>query len=294
MRPTMTDCTIALICVSVPALGYSTDLASEQQDVGQLFTKYGDSLSLGNGRIYAYQTTTADGKPYALGIAFTKSTLSNLPTEASDGLNCWDTNGDNTIQLDDTECSSGHQRTLFFDTNLTPFKFITVNWEPNGHVPVGIYNVPHFDFHFYMMDYIARNQIAVGPCFGMINCAHIERGIVPVPSPYIHPDFFDTKLVFPRMGNHWVDATSPEFNKEKFSHTLIFGSYEGHITFVEPMVSLEYLLTGPKQCSPIKQPALYENASYYPTQYCIRFQPGGRETYTISLEGFEYRTASPY
>src|SRR5215203_1511079 len=31
----------------------------------------------------------------------------------------------------------------------TPFKFIMLNWNPNGHEPDQIYTHSHFDFHFY-------------------------------------------------------------------------------------------------------------------------------------------------
>ncbi len=307
MRFTTTHFTIALTCACVSPWSYSQDIAPEQHDAdrssiedgnslkgykfGRPITRYGDRLSLGNGRIYTYQTTLR-GKPVALGVEFPKSTLSNLPTEPNDGLNCWDTNGDDNIDLHD-ECSGGHQRALFFDSNLTPFKYITVDWEPHGHVPAGVYDRPHFDLHFYMMDYVARNRIAVGPCFGTINCADQARGVTPVAPTYIHPDFLNTQLVFSRMGNHWVDSTAPELNGGEFTHTFILGSYEGHITFFEPMVSLEYLLSKPSQCSPIKQPTLYETAGYYPTRYCIRFYTG-RETYAVSLENFEYKNATPY
>jgi hypothetical protein len=26
-----------------------------------------------------------------------------------------------------------------------------MDWEPHGHPPPGVYDVPHFDFHFYMI-----------------------------------------------------------------------------------------------------------------------------------------------
>lgn len=252
---------------------------------------YGDSLTLGTGRFQVYQKTGYDGAPLAIGVEFHKSALAGLPQTETDALSCWDMNGDNHIDLTDEECAGGHQRTMFFDPNLSPFKYMTVNWEPHGHVPVDVYDIAHFDFHFYIQDYAARNQITPGPCFGAMNCAQVEEAITPVPPAYIHPDFFNTKLVFSRMGNHYADGTSPEFNGVQFTHTFIYGSYLGNITFYEPMISLPYLLTEPNQCTPIKQPQLYAQASYYPTLYCVRFD-GDRNKYTVSLEGFRRRKAN--
>ena len=43
------------------------------------------------------------------------------------------------------------------------YDHVTVDWNPHGHIPEGVYNVPHFDFHFYVIDSTARNAItAVG------------------------------------------------------------------------------------------------------------------------------------
>ena len=94
------------------------------------------------------------------------------------------------------------------------------------------------------------------------------------------------------MGNHWVDGTSPEFNGGQFTHTFIQGSYNAALTFYEPMVSLDYLMSKPNQCTDIKQPALYEQAGYYPKQYCIRYFTA-KKVYRVTLEDFVYRNATP-
>lgn len=251
---------------------------------------YGDSLAFGNGKLKSYISKKSDGTPYAVGVEFHKSALVNTPTEHNDGLNCWDSNGDNDIDLEE-ECSGGHNRTLALPPNNTPFNHISVDWEPHGHVPADVYDIPHFDFHFYMISPITRNLIAVGPCFGTINCAVYEKAIVPIKDGYIHPDFFNTKLAFSRMGNHYADKTSPEFNGKTFTHTFILGSFDSKITFFEPMISMPYLKTKPNQCTPVKQPARYQANGYYPHKYCIRFN-GLDETYTVSLEDFRYRQAN--
>ena len=252
---------------------------------------YGDRISLGNGYVRTYSLRYGNGRPYAIGVEFPRATLTGLPQEPNDGLNCWDLNGDNDIDLHD-ECSGGHNRILFFgnETN-TPFKWISVDWEPHGHVPEDTYGARHFDFHFYLTDIVERNKIAVGPCMpGTINCAQYNIAVRPVAPQYLHPDFFNTNLAFSRMGNHWADRTSPEFNGGTFTQTFILGSYDAKITFYEPMISLAYLQTRPSHCQAIKQPEKFQSAGYYPTRYCIRYHHAG-DKYTVSLENFVRRVA---
>jgi hypothetical protein len=59
--------------------------------------------------------------------------------------------------------------------------------------------------------------------------AQIPNGYVPIPGSVL------------QMGKHWVDPTSDEFTGKGFTHTFLFGSYNGPITFYEPMITFEYL-----------------------------------------------------
>lgn len=251
----------------------------------------GDRLSLGYGYFEAFVKTSESGEPQAIGVKFPESTLENLPVvEETDGSTCFDIDGNDEIDINE-ECVGGHARTLYFNNNLSPLKNITINWEPHGHIPVDVYDKPHFDFHFYIISDIKRKQIATGPCMpGLINCTQLVQAAVSIPEQYVHPDFFNTGLAFAHMGNHYVDGTSPEFNGESFTHTFILGSFGGHITFYEPMVSLEYLQSKPDSCIAIKQPDAFDTTGYYPTEYCIRFNKH-KKVYTVSLEDFKYQVA---
>ena len=288
MSNKLTGFTLALLATSLSAMAQNNN-PSGQQAATTSIVRYGDSLAIGNGRYQTYVRTNS-GKPEAIGVEFSKATLSNLPIEPdNDGTTCFDTNGDNNIDLE-TECVGGHSRTMSFESNPTPFKTITINWESHGHVPAGVYDKAHFDFHFYMMEDSARKQIFTGTCPGLVNCDQATRAVVPLAAKYVHPDFFNTNLVYAAMGNHYADGTSPEFHGLGFSNTFILGSYEGHLTFFEPMITLDYLLGEPNECKPVKQPAAFEKAGWYPTQYCVRYS-GYRKVYSISLEGFKYRIA---
>jgi len=264
-------------------------------------TVYGDRTSLGDGHVQTYIERNADGSPSAIGIEFSESMLSNLPTQSADGNNCFDKNSDGRLSLEPPyECVGGHQRILFLPRHdeKTPFKWVLLNWNPRGHIPPGIYDLPHFDIHFYIMSNLERNFIRMGPCgVELVNCDDMKKALEPLPSQYMPPDykFLGEDTVVPRMGNHLIDLTSPEFlpkppkgKGKTFTHTFIYGAYDGHIIFYEPMITVAYLQSHPKTCVPIKQPSMYESSGYYPTKYCMRYE-GSSGNYTVSLEGFEKR-----
>lgn len=108
----------------------------------------------------------------------------------------------------------------------------------------------------------------------------------------MHPDFKNLGAVAPAMGNHLIDQTSPEFNGKKFTRTWIYGVYDGRVTFFEEMVTRDYLLSLPTACFPLKTPPAVGVRGYYPSQSCIRYNLQTQE-YTVSMEGFALREASP-
>ena len=233
-------------------------------------TIYGDRTSLLGGHAQTYVQIEQGGKPRALGVRFTRSMLADLPYDPPfDGNNCFDINGDGelTFHLPMPECAGGYQAILFFPAEIVknaklPFKWFLLNWNPTGHGPPHVYDVPHFDFHFFIMDYIDRNFIRPGPCGIVVNCDDFEIAIEPVPARYLPPDYQDFQAVEPRMGNHLVDVTSPEFTPAGFTRTFVYGSYNGQITYLEPMVTLAFLESQPDECLPVKQPQAFQVAGY--------------------------------
>jgi hypothetical protein len=278
--------------------GSDRDQASTCDAGRGLCTIYGDRTSLLGGRARTFVQLNEHGRPRALGLKFTSSMLSNLPYDPPfDGNNCFDINGDGDLSFHPPmpECAGGYQAILFFPAKIVkranlPFKWFLLNWNPAGHGPIGIYDRPHFDFHFYIMDYVDRNFIRPGPCGIVVDCDDFQTAIKPVPSQFVPPDYRSFDAVEPRMGNHMVDVTSPEITgQDVFKHTFVYGAYNSKITYLEPMITLEHLQTNPNECLPVKQPAAFEVAGYYPTKYCIRNQSGA---YTISLEGLKFHRGS--
>ncbi|MPZ63307.1 MAG: hypothetical protein GEU93_18885 [Propionibacteriales bacterium] len=261
---------------------------------------YGESAPLGDGSLTAY-SQTEDGTPTSIGVVFPSSTLDGLPHDPpTAGLWCYDKNDDGTVDPI-TECAGGYENALHLSDDFresvdSPFTYVLANWNPHGHVPPGIYDLPHFDIHFYTTPNSQRLAIRPGPCPALVNCDDYRLGKILPESRYIAPDYVDADAIEPAMGNHLVDPTSPEFHGAQFTHTFIYGTWNGEITFYEPMVTHELfsdLVAGARDdaCFRVKLPQAWQSAGWYPTEYCLRYREN-RDELTASLEGFVYRHAS--
>ena len=239
-----------------------------------------------------------EGAPRVIGVSFDQGMLEGLPDMPNTWSRCFDKNGDGRI-AEHGECNGDYELRFALPQELaqranTPFNWVSVNFNPMGHPPPAppVWAVPHVDFHFYIMPAEAVAQIRPGPCSELIDCDDFKRAQTPVPAGYIARRPHRRRRGGPDMGNHLINSKSPELvaGGPAFTHTFIFGAYDGQITFYEPMITLAYLETRPDLCVPIKQPQAWATAGYYPTTYCIRHLADD-ERYTVSLEEFVHRTA---
>jgi hypothetical protein len=258
-------------------------------------TVYGESQKLGDGVAQVYAELDA-GAPVALGVAFDPGMLSGLPPMPNTWSRCFDKNGNGRIDPHG-ECHGDYELAFALPPELqagTPFAWVSVNWNPMGHTPPAPppWAAGHYDFHFYIMPREAVRQIRPGPCAELIDCDDFVRAQMPVPASYVHADHIDVGAAVNDMGNHLINSKAAELapGGPPFTHTFIFGAYDGHITFYEPMITLAYLESRPDECAPIKQPQAWEIEGWYPTTYCIRYD-ADEERYTVSLEDFLRRTA---
>jgi hypothetical protein len=212
-------------------------------------------------------TQDKNSAPVELGVEIPASALKNLPATMSDMV----------LPLPQEAQS------------LTPFRYLGMEWNPEGHEPDKIYTMPHFDFHFYIQSLEERNSIDPGACQG-VDCADFERAMKAVPAEYQPRGYKNVGAVVPRMGNHLIDPASPEFNNQPFTRTFLYGAYDGKITFYEPMLTLQYLQSQPNEYLDLKLPAAYAQTGYYPTRYSVRYDPS-KQVYRISLERFVYHVA---
>jgi len=262
---------------------------------------YGESAAYGNGRVKAF-TQSRGRVPSVVGVAFRRTTLDGLPYHPPTAGNwCYDVNGDGMVH-DHAECVGGYDRALHFSKEFrrtvnTPYEYALFNWNPMGHIPSDlIYNKPHFDVHFYVTPNSQRLAIRAGPCAIVVNCDDYKIGKVPVDPKYVAPDYYDVDAVEAAMGNHLLDITAPEIFGQPFTHTFIYGAYNGRITFYEPMVTHAWFSgladgTIADSCFAMKLPQAWQRSGWYPTKYCTRYR-ANRQELTLTLESFVYRTAS--
>ena len=240
------------------------------------------------------------GAPRAVGIMISADALASLPTEPSDLHHCVDKDTDGAINQA-TECAHTHEFVIPLPDAVTqrsdiPFKWVMFNWNMRGHIPPGIYDVPHFDVHFYMEPIANIFAIGDGTCGPeFVDCDDFALAKKPLAADLMHPDYSDVDAVVPAMGNHLLDLGGREFQGEPFTRSWIYGVYDGRVIFYEEMVALSYLLSRPDACEAIKSPPAVDVSGYYPTQRCIRYEAGPTPTScrwsSSSIERRERRTA---
>jgi hypothetical protein len=227
-------------------------------------TYNGSSVELGAGRAYAFTTFDASGKPITIGLRMSELALKGLPTEMPHNATGWEY----VLPLPKEAANLGYDH-------------VGIDWNPMGHIPDGIYNMPHFDFHFYMISQADKEKITLkGEDLAR---AHKAPALEFLPEGYILPEGTEV----PRMGAHAIDPSSPEFNKMPFTKTFIYGFYDGQMVFLEPMTTKAFLETRTNTTDLIKLPRIYAKHGYYPTMYSVKYDAAQRE-YEISLEGLNY------
>lgn len=218
---------------------------------------WGEKVSVGKGHAATFIKTTEGGYPREIGIAISE--------KATTGLN--------------PHMMQEYILPLPTAVNIIPYKHVTLDWNPHGHEPDGVYNLPHFDMHFYFITNALRQTIT---CMG----ADAAVCTKPVAPEYIAEKYAPGPTGVPKMGWHFVDLLAPEFNGGIFSRTFIYGYYNGEMTFLEPMITLESLLTKETTEKEIRQPLLFPNGDgYYPETYKVFFDTKDKY-YKIVLKNF--------
>lgn len=234
-------------------------------------TFYGQQKKLGDGKIRTFVDLGDDGEPTAYGVAFDEKALTGLPT-----------GGDHS--------NHGNMTVLQLpDVAEFPTDHISVDWNPNGHEPEGIYTHPHFDFHFYMITEAYRNAMVPADPEYEAKSAKLPEAQY-IPQGYVSPP---GNLPVPQMGLHWLDPASPELNGATFTKTFIHGSWDGNIIFYEPMITKAFIesvkgMDGQAVVTSIPQPQAFAKPGYYPTTYAVRYDAKKKE-YRVALEGLVRR-----
>jgi len=239
----------------------------EKQDKQKIFK--GPITDFQHGKAWTWLETNGYDVPVRLAIAIDDEAMNSLDRSGGEGGG--DHHHDNSVVL------KFHSK-----VSSTPFNHVDLGWNPHGHEPDFIYGLAHFDFHFYT---VSPAEVAAIPPYE-VDSTKFKNWPAPA---YFPPTYFNPGGGVPQMGVHWLDFTSPELNGAPFTQTLIYGSYDGKVTFLEPMITEQFILNNPTFSRAIPQPAKVQKTGYYPTKMRIAKESG---TTNIILEDFVFRTAS--
>ena len=283
----------------VATSGAARDTRDASSDVvarGNTRVHYGAAVKLGNGRVRPYVAVDAarPDVPTEIGVAMDEAAMDGLPTTGM-GHAVGHKGPDHEFALP------------FPAANPTPFRWVSLNWNVGGHEPPGVYDTPHFDFHFYTIDKAERDRRIVldNPRFA----AEADR----LPADEFRPQHSlvlgppgaaPSAVAVPLMGVHWIDVRSHELqgllghpeNFKPFTSTFIHGSWDGKLVFWEPMITRAHILAKKTatdasvvdEVIPVSTGARYSPAGYYPSAYRITWDAQAKE-YRVALTQLSWR-----
>lgn len=249
----------------------------------------GESADVGDGTVTAYATTNS-GEFSSLGVHVDGDALASV-----------DDDGEEPHEEVATHLSFPDE------VDTRQFTFMGFHFNPMGHPPPEVYTVPHFDFHFYMIE----EEVVEGVPMGV---AAYDLPDEQHPPEYA---FEDPRFIEPEMGEHLLDGTAPEFGDGEFTHTYVYGAYdpaidpeepdgamemelggetqevpvfegdgEGRLHFVEPMVTTEFFAGLDEEISAdVATPESFFTEDQYPTEYVLR--PDRSDGVRVEVTGFE-------
>jgi hypothetical protein len=233
---------------------------------------YGESVAMGQGKIKTYTWLDRNRNPVEVGLRISASALDGLPA---------------------ADTSPPTQVVLHFpgDGPTGVIDHVMLNWNSHGHEPVGVFDKPHFDFHFYMVDHASVMNIAPTSRDFKTRASRLPS-VRYVPDGYAPPPGPPATTTVPMMGLHWFDLAEGIGSKEyDFQHAFLFGSWDGRMIFMEPMITPEWLSKKQTFRAQIKQPAAYQLSGFYPTTYSYSYDRLADE-FVIALGGMSMRRAS--
>jgi len=233
----------------------------------------GEEVTVHNGKGWTWAMINKKGNPEKVGFTLTDEALNSLPmgSGSAGGHNAHGPAHEYWVAKFNPIAGA-----------IIPFKFVLLNWNPNGHPPEQIYDKPHFDFHFYSQT--PEEVMAIGP----YEVDSLKFNNVPG-ADYFPAKYVNTGHSIPQMGSHWVDVTSSELNGKPFTETFIYGSFDGKVTFYEPMITLEFLKNQKNYERAIPVPTKFQETGWYPTVMKIVKHDGETD---VVLDKFVYRQKS--
>jgi len=215
-------------------------------------TFYGPQEQVGEGHARTFATISHSGVPQEIGVIFTDKALSGLPAE-------------NALYS-----FPFHHKAL----EATPFENVLLGLSAHGHpLPPSGEIAAHFDVRFMMMTEEERLAIPAPP----------SSGFDAPPSGYL-PANYVQNAALAQVGRHWSYSTVAGTT---VNHTMVYGTWNGALTFINPIVTLTTIASGSSYSISYPQPQYFSEHNYYPTKYNIYEDDKGN--HYISLSDFVWR-----
>lgn len=228
----------------------------------------GEVKTFQHGKAWTWYEVDGNNKPLRIAIAIDDAAMNSLDRGDGEG---GEHNHSNSISMKLHSRAEG-----------TPFNHVMLEWNPQGHPPMNIYTKPHFDFHFYTTNEAQRLAIPV--------YEQAQEKFDNFPFDYMPANYVPIPGGVPQMGTHWVDRTAPELAPGgTFTQTFLYGSYNGDVTFYEPMITEDFLKQNATFQRDIPVPARFKKAGWYPTTMRVAKADG---TTHVIIENFVHRQAN--
>lgn len=216
---------------------------------------------LGAGTVQAFAETDSAGRATRIGIAMTEDALASLAHEMVFV----------TVPLPRAARDAGYDH-------------VSLDWMPHGHEPEGLFGAPHFDVHFYITSEAERLAIdPADPAYMKKAGNRPDAAFMPAgyaPPPEVSP--------VPAMGEHWLDTADPVLSGQPFEAILIYGAWDGEMTFVEPMVTRDLLASKRDFGGELAQPARTASAVSLPGAWSVSFDPDAA-AHVVSIDALTPR-----
>ncbi len=215
-------------------------------------TSTGTAVAVGDGEAWTFADTDDDGVTTRLGVVLEVDALQGLPTADTEWV----------LALPD-------------GLDLAPFDHVGLGWLPVGHDPLGIWDEPHFDVHFFLVSETERAAIDID-----------DERITAEPPPETVPPGYSLApgSAVAGQGSHWVDITTGEWAGEPFTGSLVFGSWDATWTFFEPMITWSALVAGSELTGEVPWPETWQAPGRYPRAWSVA---EGERGLDIALDGLE-------
>jgi hypothetical protein len=159
----------------------------------------------------------------------------------------------------------------------TGIQGISYSYMPMGHIPAGVYDVPHWEWH---VTYMSLEE------FEAIDCTDLTAP----PDADIPPGWVvETARAscLEGMGFHCFSLMAPEYNGQRFTHSFSTGYYGGKFIAYEPKVTVEYLRSRqPFSFAPPDMRFAGKKTVLYPLEFDAQFV-AAEDTYVLTFRNFQ-------